>query len=162
MSGKIDPKGPQRSPLRSAMDMSDDEVLAMFDQQEHGEFHVPDHIIPEGMVYEWKTRTVFGQEQVSELAELHRMGWAYVPAERHPGYFMPAGHKGEIEKKGLVLMELPADRYALRRRYQTLRARQQVQDKEAQLGVAPAGTGPREHSRVRPQVKRGYEPVPVE
>lgn len=158
----MDDKGPARR-VRDPMELSDAEVLAMFDQQDQGEFYVPEDMVPDGMVYEWKRQDVFGKDDVSHIAEMRRNGWANVPHERHPGYFGKPDETGPIYRKGCVLMELPADQYALRQRYQHIRAKGQVRDMEAQLGRAPSGTGPRDVSpKIQPRVRRGYEPVPVE
>ena len=63
---------------------------------------------PDGWSYEWKTKTVLGQENPSYQVELMRQGWEAVPLSRHPD-MMPAGWRGEfIEVEGQVLMERPA------------------------------------------------------
>lgn len=62
-------------------------------------------IIPSGWTYEWKTRTVKNWEWIDHQVELAANGWEPVPAERHPGVFMPAGYTGNIERGGMVLME---------------------------------------------------------
>lgn len=62
-------------------------------------------IIPAGWTYEWKTRTVKNWEWVDHQVELAQNGWEPVPAERHPGQFMPRDYKGPIERGGMILME---------------------------------------------------------
>lgn len=62
-------------------------------------------IIPAGWDYQWKTKTVKNWEWIDHQVELAANGWEPVPAERHPGVFMPAGYTGPVERGGLVLME---------------------------------------------------------
>lgn len=66
-------------------------------------------VYPEaGWVYEWKTKSIKNWEWTDHQVELYQNGWTPVPAERHDGKIMPAGHVGNIEKGGLILMECPA------------------------------------------------------
>ena len=82
-------------------------------------------------------------------------------ASDHPGMFMPEGYQGAIERKGLVLMKRLKEVHELRQRYQRLQAKQAVRDKEAQMGHAPPGTGPRTGvARLQePMVRKSYERV---
>jgi hypothetical protein len=62
---------------------------------------------PAGWDYQWKTRTIYNQEDPSYQVELIRNGWEPVPLDRHPE-MMPRGWSGKtIEIGGLVLMERP-------------------------------------------------------
>ena len=142
--------------------MTDEEVLAMFQSQELGEFDVPDELIPPGMAVGWWTKSVIGREDPSKQAELARNGWVAVKHEDMPGCYGMKGETGPIFVKGLQLMMRPVEMHALRQRYIRLLAKQAVRDKVAQLSSAPPGTGPRTHEKVRPVVKRTYEQLPVE
>lgn len=77
-------------------------------------------IIPDGWDYQWKTKTVKNWEWTDHLVELAANGWEPVPAERHPGVFMPEGYTGNVERGGMILMErdmrLSAQARAMERR----------------------------------------------
>ena len=57
-------------------------------------FHVPEHLIPEGWSYEWKSQTIMGQENTAHMMHMAENGFTPVDASRHPGYFMPDGYTG--------------------------------------------------------------------
>lgn len=63
-------------------------------------FHVPELMIPQGRAYQW-------MHLVHDKVMFEGRGWAPVPASRHDGYFMPAGHVGDVEVNGLGLFEKP-------------------------------------------------------
>lgn len=127
------------------------------------EFYIPPEIVPDGWTYEWKRRTVQGQEDPAYQVALARTGWEAVPADRHPE-MMPLGWKGAtIERRGMVLMERPEEITDRVRQLDRQRARNQVRVKEQQLNAAPPGTMEKEFSdpRTRPQIKKSFEPMPV-
>lgn len=72
-------------------------------------FYIDPAIIPEGWVYQWNAITVLGNQDV--LADQNLLmaenGWRPVPADRHPGRYMPPGHKGAIIRGGQRLEERP-------------------------------------------------------
>jgi len=75
---------------------------------------------------------------------------------------MPPGwSKGTIERKGLILMERPAEVVDQARRLRDKAARDQVRAKEAQLSGTPEGTMTRDHASVRPKINKGWEALPV-
>jgi hypothetical protein len=63
-------------------------------------FFVEPELIPQGRSYQW-------MHLVHDKFHYEHGGWASVPASRHDGYFMPAGHVGDIEVNGLGLFEKP-------------------------------------------------------
>lgn len=88
---------------------------------------------PDGFDYQWKMRTVMGEEQHSYIVELARQGWEAVPLSRHPE-LMPQGWKGDtIEVEGLMLMERPRILTDEARAQEARSAREAVMTKEAQL-----------------------------
>lgn len=118
--------------------------------------------VPEGWSYEWKRQTVYGKADPAYDTKLARTGWEPVPAERHPS-MMPKGHRGAIERDGLILMERPA---AITKRVQQImneRARNAVRMKEQQLNEAPQGTFERVDERGRPtaRVRTTHSPVEI-
>lgn len=126
------------------------------------EFYVDPRIVPEGWSYEWKTDKVLGQENPAYKVQLQRMGWECVPAERHPE-MMPIGDQHSIiERKGMVLMERPADLTEEAKGIEKRRARQQMQSKQEQLGQAKPGEFERNNKDTSlVKIKTGYEPVPI-
>lgn len=117
--------------------------------------------IPDGWTYEWKMHTVYGAENPAYQIELQRRGWTPVPSARHPE-MMPLGSSHQfILRDGLILMECPSEIVAERREEDLRRARQQVRYKEQQLAGAPDGTFTRDHDRVRPNIKKSYESIPI-
>ena len=125
------------------------------------EFYIDASIIPEGWSYEWKRHTLLGREDPSYQVSLARAGWEAVPAGRHPE-MMPLHSKASIiERKGMILMERPLTLTNEARDVELRRARMQVRAKEQQLASTPDGTMTRDHARVRPNVKKSFEPIPV-
>jgi hypothetical protein len=126
------------------------------------EFYVPLELIPEGWTYEWKRKSVMGQEDAAHQVALARKGWEPVPASRHPSFMPDSGNFNTIERKGMILMERPAEVTEEARLVELRRARAQVRQKEEQLSSSPAGQFERankENSLVK--VKKSYEAVPI-
>lgn len=65
-------------------------------------FEIEQRFIPRDRSYQWF-------HLVHDRIRFERTGWVPVAASRHDGYFMPAGHVGNIEVKGLGLFEKPRD-----------------------------------------------------
>lgn len=103
---------------------------------------------PDGWDYQWKMKTVMGEEFHSYQVELARNGWEAVPLNRHPE-LMPHGWTGStIEVEGLVLMERPSIFTEEARQEEMRSAREAVLTKEAQLRDGKAGDlGKREVQR---------------
>lgn len=125
------------------------------------DFYVDPAKIPDGWTYEWKRKTVYGQEDPAYQVQLARTGWTPVPASRHPEMMPAAGGFQCIERKGLTLMERPTIVQDQIVQVNQRRARDQVRVKEQQLSSAPDGQFGRDHSQVKPKINKGYEPVPI-
>ena len=126
------------------------------------EFYIPMELIPDGWTYEWKRKSVMGQEDAAHQVALARKGWEPVPASRHPSFMPEGGNFNTIERKGMILMERPAEVTEEARLIEMRRARAQVRQKEEQLASSPAGQFERankENSLVK--VKKSYEAVPI-
>lgn len=126
-------------------------------------FYISPNMVPDGWTYEWKRRTILGQEDPAYQVALARTGWEAVPARRHPE-MMPANWKGEtIEREGLMLMQRPKEITDRIEELDRRAARNQVRTKEQQLATAPPGTMEKEFSdpRTRPQIKKSFEAMPV-
>jgi len=118
------------------------------------EFAIPLQIVPEGWTYEWKRKSVFGQEDSSYMMSQEARGWEPVPASRHRN-LMPEGHYNTIERKGMILMERPKEITDEAKRADRMRAMNQVKNREQQLAEAQAG----EFARNKPTISKGYEPM---
>lgn len=124
------------------------------------EFALPD--APAGWSYEWKRKSVLGQEDPAHYVALLRMGWEPVPVSRHPEMMPGGGTYTSIERKGMVLMERPTELVEEARKIDYRRAVGQVRSKEAQLAGTPEGTLSRDADpRVSPKIKKGYEAMPI-
>ena len=116
---------------------------------------------PDGWTYEWKRKTVLGQEDPAYQVHLARMGWEPVPTRRHPEMMPGQGSHPAIERKGMTLMMRPTVISEEARDIEKRRARDQVRAKEAQLNATPDGTLTRDDPRVRPNIKKGFSPIEV-
>lgn len=125
------------------------------------EFYVPPDYIPDGWTYEWKAYSVMNEIQSSHIRELERKGWSFVPASRHPDMVAIGDTGNMILRKGLVLMERPSEIVEEARAIERRRASDQVRAKEQQLSGTPEGTMTRDHPKAKPQIKKGYEPIPI-
>jgi hypothetical protein len=118
--------------------------------------------VPDGWTYEWKRQSVYGKTDPAYDTRLARTGWETVPANRHPA-MMPKGHRGEIVRDGLVLMERPKVITERVRKIMYDRARGAVRLKEQQLNEGPPGTFDRVDERGRPtaRVRTTHSPVEI-
>jgi hypothetical protein len=121
------------------------------------EFYIDPSVIPDGWHYEWKRHTIYGAEDPAYQVALARSGWTPVPTSRHPAMMPHATDSAIISRKGQILMECPAEIIQERKAAEQLKARQQVRHKEAQLAGTPDGT----MERVRPDIKKSYQSIPV-
>src|SRR5258707_7627575 len=134
-------------------------------EEESDMLHIPPELVPDGMRYNWKTYSVYGQQQARRYGRYQATGWEPVPASRHPGLFTPRGYEGDIEYDGLILMEKPEElcRQTEAREFQ--KARQQVQAKEQQLrGGDAIKTGidsKHQSARRASYVKKEYERIDI-
>lgn len=133
-------------------------------------YDVPKEIVPQGWDYQWNPVEVLGKPlsaiEANIALAMHQNGWRDVPADRHPGRFMPLGHKGAIIRDSLVLQERPMALTLEARAEELTKARAQVNDQIAQLGLSeklPPGFS-RDNSRLRAmerqQTRTTYEPAP--
>ena len=126
------------------------------------EFYVDPAIIPDGWSYEWKRETVLGQPDPSYQVTLAQRGWEPVPASRHPELVPPGWAGAHIPRKGCLLMERPEEITDEVRAQDDRRAREQVRQKEAQLGGAPAGTFERDNKGAPlANIRKSYEAIPI-
>lgn len=125
------------------------------------DFYIPLDEIPDGWTYEWKRHAVYGLEDPAYQIQLSRSGWEPVPSSRHP-WMMPNNTTSQtILRKGMILMQCPTEIIDERKSAELRKARMQVRAKEAQIAGTPDGTMTRDDARVRPQIKKSYEAIPI-
>jgi hypothetical protein len=124
-------------------------------------FHVPLNEIPDGWTYEWKTRTVYNQENPAYQVSLARTGWEPVPASRHPAMMPKDSSSQTIERDGQVLMMRPEVITDQVRGIERRKARDQVRVKEQQLGSERMDKFG-EAGRASPAtIRKSYEPMAI-
>jgi hypothetical protein len=98
-------------------------------------YEIPEDIIPKGWRYQWNTVSVIGNAEVARRHNLtmYAQGWRPVPANRHPGMFMPLNHEGPIEIEGMRLEERPEELCAEAEYEDKVRALTQMKDRDEAL-----------------------------
>lgn len=121
-------------------------------------FYINPQLIPDGWSYEYKMYSVLGKVDPSYEVQLRQGGWEPVPLSRHPE-LMPPGYQGNtILREGQILMERPLVITEMRNKQNIEKARDQVRDKEEQLGAAPAGQFERSNKGEKlATIKKSYE-----
>jgi hypothetical protein len=111
---------------------------------------------PDGWEYEWKRKTIYGQEDPTYAIELIRQGWEAVPLGRHLN-MMPHGWAGDvIERGGCVLMERPKVLCDESRALDLAKTKSDIREKEAQLGLAA-----KPFSNANVKVRKTIEPMSI-
>jgi len=131
-------------------------------EQSTDKYYIPPHIIPDGWSYEWKAYEVLGKRNPSYEVQLAHRGWEPVPRTRHPE-MMPDSDQGEtITRDGQILMERPKEITDEVVAADKRRARDQVRQKETQLGAAPDGHFQRANKdQPMASVKKSFESIPI-
>lgn len=99
------------------------------------QFDIPKELIPAGWSYQWNTVTVYNSADltVGQTMQMYENGWRPVPAERHPGRFVPVGKTGDIIRDGMRLEERPASMTEEARQEDIAVARRQMTDRDESL-----------------------------
>ena len=94
---------------------------------------------PDGWDYQFKLKSVMGQDDIDRIRQHEMNGWTPVPLSRHPE-LIPKGWTGDtIEVGGLVLMERPKLFTDEAREDERRAAREAIITKEAQMKEGRAG-----------------------
>ncbi len=98
-------------------------------------YAIPPEIIPSGWVYQWNTITVTGNADIvmDQTMQMYENGWRAVPADRHPGRFVPLGRSGDIVRGGNRLEERPKEMNDQARAEEYALAKQQMMDRDQSL-----------------------------
>lgn len=101
-------------------------------------YEIDPKVIPDGWDYQWNAISVVGNKEIlmDQSLTMAENGWRAVPAERHPGRFMPEGHKGSIIRGGLRLDERPRALSEEARAEEIAKARQLITDRNESLKLA--------------------------
>ena len=99
------------------------------------QFAIPDELIPAGWTYQWNTVTVYNNADlvVGQTMQMYENGWRPVPAERHPGRFVPMGKTGDIIRDGMRLEERPKSMTEEAKAEDIAVARRQMTDRDQSL-----------------------------
>ena len=140
-----------------------EEIKRRFREEEsqfdfHDDFYIDPRLIPDGWDYNWKNKTIVGQEDPAYQVEVAQAGWEPVDSTRHP-HMMPTGYNGPIERRGMILMERPKEISDMAKQRELQTAREVVAAKERSLGMTPSGTFDRD--RNRSGVNKQYVPMEI-
>lgn len=102
-------------PRQARRELKDDK---MFNYEAYnsngGLMSIDPHEIPEGWHYELVSMQVHGAYDDTNIAQRLRMGWSFVPADRHPQLRPPKEFRRTdvdyLFEGGLVLMQIPTER----------------------------------------------------
>lgn len=99
------------------------------------QFHIPEELIPKGWTYQWNTVTIYNNPDlvIGQQMQMYENGWRPVPAERHPGKFVPFGKTGDIIRDGMRLEERPEVLTEEAREEDQRVAYQQMRDRDQSL-----------------------------
>lgn len=111
-------------------------------QESHDHYALASELQPPGWVYQWMAYSVNGEVQYTAMSSKKRVGrWEEVPADRHPGVWLPVGHKGAIIVDGLVLMERPVELHIEAEREMKRQADGAVRKAKEERALAPKSAG---------------------
>lgn len=131
------PRDPGRDPTRSEAVVvgRDGEVLSRKRTATGDIFAIPADMIEPGWEFQWCAVTVVGNSEIllDQNLMMAENGWRPVPADRFPGRFMPANHKGSIVRGGQMLMERPKVLCDQARSEDIRAARQLISDRNESL-----------------------------
>lgn len=129
---------PARTPVAGRAEVlgRNGEILSRSRAANGDRFEFDRGIIPDGWDYQWNPYSVFGEKQTNSQLTMYRNGWRPVPAERHPGTFMPLDYKGPIINDGLILEERPMALTEEARAEERMKAQAQTRDAKAAIGLA--------------------------
>jgi hypothetical protein len=122
-------------------------------------YEIPPHLIPPNYRYQWNAISVVGNKDMvmDQSMTMFENGWRPVPAERHPGVFVPHGTKGEIIRGGQRLEERPTALCEEAAAEDRNTARQLMHDRNESVKRITDGTafGPRRDSHINMNIGRG-------
>ena len=166
MSSPVKPPLPKEEDPRDRAARRAAEIMKHLDNEgfegTRDRFYFPIDDVPNGWVYEWKRFSVYNLEDPHYVSSLQRLGWDFVPAERHPE-MMPMGTSGHIVRDGMVLMERPETIQKLATDREKKLARDQVRVKEQALAAKASPNEFDRENKGQPlvRVRKNWEPVEI-
>lgn len=162
LDANIDSVAPSRRSMRDASLRAEELRARMRDSDDgidfHDDFYIDPRVIPDGWVYNWKRHSTGGMEDEAYAVELRQVGWEAVPAERHPN-LVPPNSKGAIIRKGMILMEIPAEIADILRQREFITAREAVEAKERAFKATSVGSFERDHRKTG--INKSYGPMAI-
>lgn len=156
---------PTREPLRHDPNRDISEYI---EEEESDRLKIAKSDYPDGFDLQWVTRSVWGRPESQLLGRFQRKGWKSVlPGEFEGKYdhFVAAGHEGDIEVDGLVLMARPKTWSDRAKALDDRAAIEKVQIKTQQLtgGEVDGVKFDTQHPSARAvsRVNRSYETIAV-
>lgn len=139
-------RAPARAPTRNggvAVRGRDGEVLTRTRTGVGDIFAVPPDLIEPGWELQWIPLSVTGNTEIvmDQNLQMLENGWRPVPADRFPGRFMPAGHKGHIIRGQQGLYERPKALCDEARAQDVREARQLISDRNDSLKLSGVKKG---------------------
>ena len=102
-------------------------------------FQLPEEFVEqtrrEGFGLEWKTESIYGQDQITYQSKMHANGWRPVLNSRLPGVYAREGDEGAIRHDQMILMERPLILIEEAREEERRKASDQVRMKHESWGV---------------------------
>ena len=95
-------------------------------------------IIPDGWDYKWLRIETLGMPDIQNQVEASGQGWEAVPADRHDGIFMQKGYEGNIERRGMRLVERDIRITKRKRAEERQKAQAQLFQSRALAGMMPS------------------------
>ena len=136
----LDQPAVARTPIRGRSEAvgRNGEVLSRRRTQAGDIFAIEAALIPKGWEYQWCAVSVVGNTEIllDQNLMMAENRWRPVPADRYPGKFMPAGHKGSIIRGGQMLMERPKSLSDEARAEDLKLARQLISDRNEALKLS--------------------------
>lgn len=133
----------------------------------HDKFHIPPHLIPDGVSLQWITHENAGKPEIQRVQSFIANGWEPVPADWFPGMFLPDGSNEHILVEGLGLYWRPMELTEQARAEEQEAAYRAVRGNEERMlgGVADAVKFDTQHPTARRvtslhKTKERYIPIP--
>ncbi len=106
-------------------------------------FHIPPEIVPKGWSYQWNVVSVSGNADIvlDQGLGMYENGWRPVPAERHPGLYVPHGTTGAVIRGGQRLEERPIELTREARQDEVRDARALISDRNDSLKLSGVKNG---------------------
>lgn len=150
-----EPREEVREAPRQASSHPDGVRLTRARKRTDDQFYIDKRIIPQGMDYNWKRESCFGQPDPYHMNGLRENHWSPVPDGRHAGLI--------TKMRGMVLMERPKYLSDEAKQEDLREAIDQVQGVKTALGDTPGGTFPRDHpsAKATTRISREYTPLVI-